>query len=119
MINLDNIVNNNNKNDEKDWPFRMLIIGPSVLGKTNALLHLIQKLNDTNPIDKIYLYANDLREPKYEFLSNNGKNARIKNYNDPNSFIEYSNTMDDVFENIGDYNIKRKKGILIVFDDMI
>ena len=41
MINLDNIVNNNNKNDEKDWPFRMLIIGPSVLGKTNALLHLI------------------------------------------------------------------------------
>ena len=42
----------------------MLFIGPSVLGKTNALLHLIQDLNNTNPVDKIYLYAKDLSEPK-------------------------------------------------------
>ena len=70
----------------------MLIVGPSGSGKTNALLHLIQKLNDTNPIDKIYLYAKDLSEPKYEFLTNNRKNAGIKNYNDPNAFIEYSKT---------------------------
>ena len=48
----------------------MLIIGPSGSGKTNALLHLVQKLNNTNPIDKIYLYAKDLSEPKYEFLIN-------------------------------------------------
>ena len=59
----------------------MLIIGPSGSGKTNALLHLIQKLNDTNPIDKIYLYAKDLSEPKYEFLINNREKAGIKNYN--------------------------------------
>ena len=97
----------------------MLIIGPSVSDKTNALLQLIQKLNGTNPIDKIYLYAKDLSELKYEFLINNREKAGIKNYNTPNAFIEYSNTMDDVFENIDNYNTKRKRRILIVFDDMI
>ena len=43
----------------------------------------------------------------------------IKHYNDPNAFIEYSNTMDDVYENIDDYKSNRKRKILIVFDDMI
>ena len=119
MFNLDNIVNKNNKNNDKNWPFRMLIIGPSGSGKTNTLLHLIQKLNNSNPIDKIYLYAKDLSKPKYEFLINNCKNAEIKNHNDPNAFIEYSNTMDDVFSNIDDYNQRGKRRILIVFDDMI
>ena len=56
MLNLDKIINKNNENNDKNWPFRMLIIGPSGSGKTNALLHLIQNLNDTNPIDKIYLW---------------------------------------------------------------
>ena len=49
----------------------------------------------------------------------NCKNAGIKNYNDPNAFIEYSNTMDDVFSNIGDYNPRRGRKVLIAFDDMI
>ena len=119
MFNLDNIVSKNNKNSDKDWPFRMLIIGPSGSARINALLHLIQKVNNTNAIDKIYLYAKDLSEPKYEFLINNRKNAEIKNYSDPTAFIEYSSTVDDVFENIDDYNTKRKRRILIVFDDMI
>ena len=119
MFNLDNIVNKNNKNNDKNCPFRMLIIGPSGSGKTNTLLHLIQILNNSNPIDKIYLYAKDLSEPKYEFLFNNCKNAGITKYNDPNAFIEYSNTMDDVFSNIDDYNQRGKRRILIVFDDMI
>ena len=43
----------------------------------------------------------------------------IKHYNDPNAFIEYSNTMDDVYENIDDYKSNRNRKILIVFDDMI
>ena len=43
MFNLDNITS---KNDNKNWPYRMLIIGPSGSGKTNALLNLIQKDND-------------------------------------------------------------------------
>ena len=47
------------------------------------------------------------------------ENPGIKNLNDPSAFIEYSNTMDDVYNNIDDYNPKRKTKILIVFDDMI
>ena len=47
------------------------------------------------------------------------KDAGIKHLNDPNAFIECSNTMDDVYENIHDYNSSRKRKILIVFDDMI
>ena len=103
MLNLDKICNN--KSDDKNWLFRMLIIGPSGSGKTNALSNLIQNLNETTPIDKIYLYAKDLSEPKYEFLINNRKNARIKHFNDSTAFID----MDDVFTNIDDYNKKRKR----------
>ena len=95
-----------------------MIIGPSGSGKTNALLNLIQKDNN-NFIDKIYLYAKDLEEPKYQLLIKKRENAGIKNLNDPNAFIEYSNTMEDVYENIDDYNLKRKRKVLIVFDDMI
>ena len=47
------------------------------------------------------------------------KDAGIKHLNDPNAFIECSNTMDDVYENINDYNSRRKRKILIIFDDMI
>ena len=53
MLNLDNIVSNKNENKDNNWPFRMLIIGPSGSGKTNTLLHLIQNLNKTTPIEKI------------------------------------------------------------------
>ena len=64
MLNLDDIVGNKKENKESnDWPFRMLIIGPSVSGKTNNLLHLI---NNFHPIDKIYLYAKDTDEKKYQ-----------------------------------------------------
>ena len=83
------------------------------------MLHIIQNLNDTNPIDKIYLYAKDLSEPKYKFLIDNREKAGMKNFNDPTAFIVCSNTMDDVFKNIDDYNTKRKRRVLIVFDDMI
>ena len=119
MLNLDYIVSNKNENKDNNWPFRMLIIAPSGSGKTNTLLHLIQNLNETTPIDKIYLYAKDLTEPKYEFLINNRKNTGIKHFNESTAFIEYSNDMDDVFTNIDDYNKKRKRKVLIVFDDMI
>ena len=63
MFNLDNITK---KGDNKDWSYRKLIIGTSGSGKTNYLLNSIQK--DNNIIDKIYLYANDLEQPKYQFI---------------------------------------------------
>ena len=70
-------------------------------------------------IDKIYLYAKDLSEPKYKCLVKMRKNTGIKHLNDPNAFIECSNTMDGIYENIDDYNPSRKRKKLIAFDDMI
>ena len=121
MLNLDNITNKNNKEHNKKRLFipdhldKILIIGGSGSGKTNALLNLIKEQDD---IDKIYLYAKDLSEPKYEYLIKKHEDAGIKHLNNPNAFIECSNTMDDVYENINDYNPDRKRKILIVFDDM-
>ena len=57
MFNLDNITI---KNDNRDWPYRKLIICPSGSGKTNYILSSIQKEN--NIIDKSYLYGKDLEE---------------------------------------------------------
>ena len=93
-----------------------MIIGSSGSGKTNTLLNLI---NEQDDIDKIYLYAKDLSKPKYEYLIKKREDVGIKHVNNPNAFIECSNTMDDVYENIHDYNSSRKRKILIVFDDMI
>ena len=122
MTNLDSITNENNKGHIEKWsfipdhPYKILIIGGSRSRKTNALLNLIKEQDD---IDKIYLYAKDLSEPKYEFLIKKHEDVEIKYCNDPNAFTECSNTMDDVYENIDDYNPNRQKNFLIVFDDMI
>ena len=93
-----------------------MIIGGSGSGKTNTLLNL---KNEQNDIGKIYLYARDLKEPKYRILIKKCEDSGIRHLNDPNAFIECSNTMDNVYEKIHDYNSSRKRKILIVFDDMI
>ena len=122
MLNLDDIWNKNNKEHNNKWPcipdhpYRLLLIGGSESGKTNTLLNLIKEQDD---IEKIYLYAKDLSETKYEFFIKKREDAGIKQLNDLNAFIECSNTMDDVYENIDDYNPSIKRKILIVFDDMI
>ena len=122
MINLDiNVYDNNNNHNEKcpyipDHPYRILIIGGSGSGKTNILLNVI---TDQKDIDKIYLYARDFSESKCEYLIKNRENAGIKYLNNSKAFFECSNTMDDVYENINDYNPNRRRKILIVFDDMI
>ena len=118
MLNLDNIVSNKKKSslEDNDWPFIMLIIGPSGSGKTNTLLHLI---NNLHPIDKIYLYAKDLHEPKYEYLINKREQVGIKNLNDPHAFIEYSDDMNDVLNDINNYNKNSDKKLLIVLHDII
>ena len=74
-----------------------MIIGGSGSGKTNTSLNLISQQDD---IDKIYLYAKDLSEPRYEFLIKKREDAGIKHLN--NAFTECSNTMYDVYKNIDD-----------------
>ena len=105
MFNLDNITE---KDNNKDWSYRKLIIGPSGSGKTNYLLNSIQKNN--NIIGKIYLYAKDLEEPKYQLLINNREKTGINCNNDPTAFIEYSNSMDDIFFHKLKTITKREKG---------
>ena len=103
MINIDNYVNENKTEHNEKWPYipdhsyRISIIGGSGSGKINVLIHLI---NEQNDIDKTYLYARDLSEPKYEYLIKKREDVGIKHVNNPNAFIEGSNTMDDVYENI-------------------
>ena len=119
MINFDEYTNENKKEHNLNWPniadnsYRILIIGGSGTGKTNALLNLI---NNQQDIDKIYLYAKDPYENKYQYLINKRERVGINHLNDPKAFIEYSNDIHDVYKNI-DPNIENK--ILIVFDDMI
>ena len=88
MINLDSIINENNKEYNKKWPYipnhpyRILIIG------RNTLLNLI---NEQGVIDKIYLYAKDFGEPKYEYLIKNRENAGINHYNNYKNYHNIHN----------------------------
>ena len=70
---------------------------------------MLNLTNEQEDIDKIYLYAKDSSESKYEYLIKNCKNAGIKHLNDSKAFIDCSNTMDDVCKNIDDYNRRRKR----------
>ena len=122
MINFDDYAIENKTEHNSKWPYipdhpyRILIIGGSGSGKTNALLNLI---NNQPDIDKIYLYAKDPYEAKYQFLINKKESTGLKHSNDSKAFTEYSNDMHDVYKNIDEYNIYKERKILIVLDDMI
>ena len=122
MINFDDYVNENKIEHNKNWPYipdhpyRILIVGGSGSGKINVLLNLIENEPD---IDKIYLYAKDPYDGKYQYLSKIHEKVGIDNHNDPRAYIEYSNDMDDVYININYYNPDKENKILMVFDDMI
>ena len=85
-------------------------------GKTNALLNLI---NNQPDIDKIYLYAKDPYETKYQYLINKLEKVGLDHFKNPKTVMEYSNDMQDVYRNIEDCNPSKKRKVLIVFDDMI
>ena len=122
MINFDYYINEIAFNEHKtghnknrpfipDKPYRILIIGSSGYGKTNVLLNLIENERDIN---KIYLYAKDLYEAKYQYLINKRESVGINNFNNPKAFIEYSNDMHDVYKNINYYNLDKENKILMI-----
>ena len=115
------------KQNNPKWPYipdhsyRILIIEGSGSGKTNALLNLI---NNQSDIDKIYLYAKDPCESKYQFLIKKRETQIIvkvnsNHYDYPKDFIKYSDDMKDVYKDIEEYNLGKKRKVLIVFDDVI
>ena len=122
MINFDEHTNENRIKHNPNWPFvpdhpyRILITEGSGSGKTNALLNLI---HNQQYIDKIYLYAKDPYEPKYQFLISKRESVGINRLSDSKAFIEYFNNMNKVYKNIDNYNPNKENNILIVFDDMI
>ena len=120
MINFDDTVNENKTAHKKYWayipdhPCRILPIGGSGSGKTNALLNLIEK-----EINKIYLYVKDLNEAKQKYFINKRESVGLNDFKDPKAFIECSNDMYDVYKNNNYYNPNKENKILIVLDDMI
>ena len=107
MISFDDYINENKTEHNRNWlhtrdkPYRILIIGGSGSGKTNLLLNLIE---DQPDIDKIYFYAQDPYEAKYQYLIKIREKVGIGHHDDPRAYIEYSNDMRDVYKNIGEYN---------------
>ena len=65
------------------------------------------------------MYAIDLYEVKYQLLINKIENTGLRYFSDPKAFTEYSNDMDDIFQNIEEYKPNKKRKILVVFDDMV
>ena len=75
--------------------------------------------NNQPDIDKIYLYAKDPYEAKYQYLISKREKVGLDHYDDRKAFIEYSNDMQDVYKNMDEYNTDKERNILIVFDDRI
>ena len=121
MINFDDYANENKTKYNlkcryiQDHPYRILTIGGSGSGIIKALLNL----NNQPNLDKIYLYAKDPCEAKYQFLINKRESTGLKHFHNLKAFIVYSNNMQDVFKNIEEYNIGKTRKILIVFDKKV
>ena len=119
MTNFDDYTNGNKIEHNSKWPhipdhpYMILIVDGS---GSNALLNLINIQPD---IDKIYLYAKDPYEGKYQYLINKREKVGLDHFQDPKAFMKYSNDIEDVYKNIENYNPGKKRKLLIVFDDMI
>ena len=122
MITFDEYTNENKTEHKSKWPhipdhpYRILIACGSGSGKTNVLLNLI---NNQPDIDKIYLYTKDPYEAKCQYLIKKRKKIGLDHFKDPKAFMEYSNDMKDVYKHIEDFNPRKKRKTLNVFDDMI
>ena len=110
-------------NHNPNWPYiphrhyRILIIGDSGSGKTNVFLNLIKQQRPD--IDRIYSNVKDPFELKYQLLTNGREKVGIENFKNTKAFLDYSQTIHDVCENLEDCNPTKKRRVLTVFDVMI
>ena len=96
-----------------DHPYTILIIGGYRSEKTYSLFNLKNQQQD---IDKIYLYANDQSEAKYQLLNNKRKSEDLTYFNDSSkAFSEYSNDRDENNKSIEECCPNKKRKILITF----
>ena len=122
MIHFDDYANENKTEYNLKWPYildhqyRTLIIEISGSGKTNVLLNSI---NNQLDIDKIYLYAKDPCEAKYQLLIKKRESTGLKHFNVLKSSQMYSSDMQNVYKDIEEYKIGKESKILIAFNDMI
>ena len=122
MINFDDVIKEETKWHNPNWPqipddpYRILITGGSRSGKKNSLFNLINQQPD---IDKVYLYAKDPYEAKYQIYIKKREDVGTKHFDDIKAFIEYSNDIVAIDKNIEECNRNKKHKILIAFDDMI
>ena len=111
MINFDEVTGENTQEHNPNWPkildhpYRILIVGKSGSGKTNAVLNLI---NHQPEIDKIFLYVKDPYKLKYQYLISKVEEVGLKHLSDPKVFIEYLNDMKEVYNSIEEYNPGKK-----------
>ena len=114
MFNFDYIKKEDIEEHDPNWPkipdqaYRILTVGGSGSGKTNALLNLI---NHEPDIDKIYLYAKGPFGANYQFLINKRESTGLKYLNNSKAFFKYSNDIDDIYKNIEEYNPNKKQKI--------
>ena len=97
--------------------YRILIIVDSESGKTSVLLNLIK--NQRPYTDNIYSNVKDLFESKYQLFVDRREKVGIKKLKNSKAFIDYSETINNVYENLEDYNPIKKRKALIVYDDMV
>ena len=108
------VIKENVKEHNPNWP--QILDHPSGSGKANSLFNLINHQPD---IAKIYLYAKDPYEEKYQCSIKKRESTGLKHFNDSKAFIEYSNDMDDIYKNIEKHNPNKKSKILIGFDNIL
>ena len=109
-------------NHNLNWPYvpdhayRILIIGGSRWTRRTYVLRNLIKHQQLD-IGKIYLYKKGPFRSKYQLLINGREKVRIETLGNPKAFIDHSQTVDDAYANLEDYNPKKKSRVVIVFDD--
>ena len=118
MNNFDDVIKENIKEHNPYWPqipdhpYRIIIIRGSGSGKTNSLFNLI---NHQSGIDKIYLYAKDPLEAKYQFLIKKREDVETKHFMIQKLLLN-TQIIWIFIKAIEDHNPNKKRKILFVFD---